>query len=182
MERSSLRISLLIAIVSLLAACSTAPTAIPLPTPASELAPRAARTSLATTLPPTEPASPTAVATKVAAQASATTAPTAAPADPFALISQDSLLAFLEDLTTIQPYSGWRNSASEGEAEALDYVTQKLQSLDYLNELGLELERQEFRVFLGTELWDTRLHLTVGGKEIEVPADGLRGPRDPRAV
>ena len=44
--------------------------------------------------------------------------------------------------------------------------------------LGLELERQDFHVFLGTELWDTRLHLTVDGQEIEVPADGLRGPRD----
>jgi hypothetical protein len=31
---------------------------------------------------------------------------------------------------------------------------------------------------LATELWETRLHLVVDGQEIEVPADGLRGPRD----
>jgi hypothetical protein len=84
----------------------------------------------------------------------------------------------MADLTAIQPYSGWRNSASEGEAEALDYVTQKLGELDYLDSLGLELETQDFRVFMGTELWDTRLQISVEGQEVEVPADGLRGPRD----
>ncbi len=98
--------------------------------------------------------------------------------DPFDLISQDSLFGYMEDLTAIQPYSGWRNSASEGEAEAQDYVTQTIGRHEYLRELGLEFERQDFHVFLGTELWDTRLHLTVDGKETEVPADGLRGPRD----
>jgi len=30
------------------------------------------------------------------------------------------MLATIETLTSIQPYSGWRNSASTGEAEALD--------------------------------------------------------------
>ena len=103
---------------------------------------------------------------------------TATPSDPFALISQQSLFTFMEHLTAIQPYSGWRNSASEGEAEALDYVAETLGELKYLSGLGLELERQSFRVFLGAELWESRLHLTVGGQEVEVPADGLRGPRD----
>jgi hypothetical protein len=42
----------------------------------------------------------------------------------------------------------------------------------------MELERQSFHVFLGTDLWETRLHLVVDGQEVEVPADGLRGPRD----
>jgi hypothetical protein len=87
-------------------------------------------------------------------------------------------LAFLEDLTAIQPYSGWRNSATQGEAEALDYVEERLGEFEYLQELGLELERQSFHVFLGTELWETRLHLTVDGQKVEVPADGLRGDRD----
>ena len=100
------------------------------------------------------------------------------PGDPFTLISQDSLFAFLEELTAIQPYSGWRNSATEGEAEALDYVTARLGEFEYLQNLGLEVERQSFHVFLATELWETRLHLTVNGQETEVPADGLRGPRD----
>jgi len=103
-------------------------------------------------------------------------APTPAPADPFVLISQESLLAYVEGLTAIQPYSGWRNSASKGEAEALDYVAQTLDGFKHLP--GLELERQSFHVFLGTELWETRLDLTIDGEEIEVPADGLRGPRD----
>ncbi|MCP4593680.1 MAG: M28 family peptidase, partial [bacterium] len=98
--------------------------------------------------------------------------------DPFALVSQDSLFAFLQDLTAIQPYSGWRNSATEGEVEALDYVTARLGELEYLHSLGPELERQSFHVFLATELWETRIHLTVDGQEIEVPADSLRGPRD----
>jgi hypothetical protein len=98
--------------------------------------------------------------------------------DPFTLISQDQLFAYLEDLTAIQPYSGWRNSATEGEAEAMDYVTEQLNTMAFLQEIGTELERQSFRVFLATELWETRLHLTIDGNEIEVPADGQRGPRD----
>jgi hypothetical protein len=87
------------------------------------------------------------------------------------------MLAFLEDLTAIQPYSGWRNSATEGETEALDYVAKRLGEFAYLQELGLDVERQSFRVYNSTELWETRLLLTVGGEEIEVPADGVRGSR-----
>jgi hypothetical protein len=109
---------------------------------------------------------------------SPTPTPTPPPTGPYDLISEESLFASLEDLTAIQPYSGWRNSASQGEAEALDYVEERLGEFDYLQDLGLDLERQSFRVFLGTELWETRLHLTVEGQEVEVPADGLRGDRD----
>jgi hypothetical protein len=104
------------------------------------------------------------------------------PDGPYALVSQESLLAFLEDLTAIQSYSGWRNSATEGEAEALDYVAEKSDEFAYLQNLGLELERQHFRVFNSTELWKTRLHLTVNGQEIEVPADSMRGHRDDNAL
>ncbi len=93
-------------------------------------------------------------------------------------VSQESLLAYIQDLTAIQPHSGWRNSASQGEAEALDYVAATLKALDHLRMFGLELERQTFRVPLGTELWETRLHLIQGGQEVEVPADGLRGPTE----
>ncbi|NIO70602.1 MAG: hypothetical protein GTN71_16625, partial [Anaerolineae bacterium] len=112
------------------------------------------------------------------ASPSPTPTPAPPPTGPFALISQESLFASLEDLTAIQPYSGWRNSATQGEAEALDYVEERLGEFAYLQELGLELERQSFHVFMGTELWETRLHLTVDGQEVEVPADGLRGDRD----
>jgi pimeloyl-ACP methyl ester carboxylesterase len=93
------------------------------------------------------------------------------------LISQERLFASLAELTTIQPYSGWRNSATEGEAEALDYMADALEGLSYLQTLGLELERQRFRVFLATELWDTRLYLTTQGHETEVPSDAPRGHR-----
>jgi hypothetical protein len=98
--------------------------------------------------------------------------------DPYALISQANLLATLEDLTAIQPHSGWRNSGTVGEAEALDYMANRLAELEYLQDLGLELERQDFRVFMATELWETRLTLTVDGEATEVPADGMRGHRD----
>jgi pimeloyl-ACP methyl ester carboxylesterase len=93
------------------------------------------------------------------------------------LVSQERLFASLEELTNIQPYSGWRNSATEGEAEALDYVADTLDDLAFLQTLGLELERSSFHVFLATELWETRLYLTVEGQETEVPADAPRGHR-----
>ncbi|MGD1993233.1 MAG: M28 family peptidase [Anaerolineae bacterium] len=104
--------------------------------------------------------------------------PSTTPGDPFDLISQESLFDTLETLTSIQPYSGWRNSTSEGEREALDTIEQRLHRMAFLAELGMELERQSFSVFLGTELWETRLDLTINGQTVEVPADGLRGDRD----
>lgn len=100
------------------------------------------------------------------------------PGSPLALVSLDSLLGFVEDLTAIQPYSGWRNSASSGEREALDYAAETLGGYAFLREMGMELERQEFNVFISTELRETRLELTVGCQIVEVPADGLRGDDD----
>jgi hypothetical protein len=84
------------------------------------------------------------------------------------LISQDSLFAFLEGLTNIQSYSGWRSSATTGEGEALNYVASILGDLTYLQDSGMELERQSFHVFLATELWENRLYLTTAGQEREV--------------
>jgi hypothetical protein len=104
--------------------------------------------------------------------------PTPPPKGIYAKISQEHLFNTLEALTSIQPYSGWRNSASSGEREALDFIEDSLRGMQSLEVMGMTLERQEFHVFLGTELWETRLFLTVGDQEIEVPADGLRGPRD----
>lgn len=94
------------------------------------------------------------------------------------LISRESLFAYLEALVAIQPYSGWRNSASTGEEEAVSLVADELASFGYLEAIGLHLEQESFRVFLATELRQTRLYLTVEGQVVEVPADGLRGPRD----
>jgi hypothetical protein len=101
---------------------------------------------------------------------------------PFELVSQESLFAYLEDLTTIQPYSGWRSSATQGEAEALDYVAGTLDDFAHLRNLGLELERQHYNVLLTTEMWENRLILTVGGEEIEVPASAIRDPHRFSAV
>jgi hypothetical protein len=101
---------------------------------------------------------------------------------PYELISQESLFSYLKDLTSIQPYSGWRNSASSGEAEALDYVEEKMMAFSSLKAGGLELERQSFPVFLSTEIWDSRLTLTLNGQEIKVPAEGIRGNRFSRPM
>jgi len=97
--------------------------------------------------------------------------------DPHMLISQDKLFAYIEDLTTLQAYSGWRNSATEGEAEALDYVAGTLGEFAHLQSLGLELERQNFHVFLATEIWESRLFLTANGQESEVPTNAISGHR-----
>ncbi|PKN99472.1 MAG: hypothetical protein CVU42_08220 [Chloroflexi bacterium HGW-Chloroflexi-4] len=103
------------------------------------------------------------------------------PPVPYDLISTDSIFSYLEDLTSIQPYSGWRNSASSGEAEGLDYVQSQLDQFSILKDKGLEVERQSFEVYSGVEFWTTEVHLTVNGEEIEVPADGIRGSRyDPK--
>jgi hypothetical protein len=153
-----------------LVGCSTSPSPVPTLVPPATATPAPPPTSA-----PAREETPTSILVE---PTPTSVEPTLPPGDPFELVSQDSLFAFMEDLTAIQPYSGWRNSATEGEAEALDYVAGRLGEFGYLQSLGLELERQSFHVFLATELWETRLHLTVDGQEIEVPADGLRGPRD----
>ena len=140
-------------------------------------------------LPPNAPgAGPTAVPPPSATVAVATPAlnsslqplppaPVVHPAIPYDLVSLDSLLGFLDDLTKIQAYSGWRNGGSQGEVEAFQYVEDHLRSYSFLDETGLEIERQSFPVYLTVELWESRIALTIDGKEIEVPASGLRGSR-----
>lgn len=128
--------------------------------------------------------SPTEVA-ELLTEATPTLSPTLVSASPplspltdlYGHISSEKMLAALEELVAIEAYSGWRNSATVGEAQGLDMVSGWLNELTSLGELGLELERQEYHVFNATELWETQLHLTIGGQEIEVPADGLRGFR-----
>ena len=152
MKRALFHLMLLITVVAL-AGCSTLPTS---------------------TLPPPDP-TPHQSGGSEAGESVQVAAPGV---DPFDAISLDNLYAILEDLTAIQAYSGWRNSASEGEAEALDYVAARLNEMGYLGGLGMEQERQTFRVPTGTDMWETRLQVTVDGQEVEVPADGLRGNRD----
>ena len=57
-------------------------------------------------------------------------------------------------------------------------MADQLKQFKYLNKAGLTLERQDFHVFLATELWETRLDVKIAGQEVEIPADGLRGHRD----
>jgi hypothetical protein len=189
----TLHLSIAILIVALISGCGAGgPTAIPaigVASPAAATEPVAQATVMpsvatpagtqATATPLPEP-SPTRVSAVTPAEPpTATAGTTAVPAaDPFDLLSLDSLFGFLDDLTAIQPYSGWRNSATEGEAQALDYVATTLGGFSHLQDLGLELERQQFHVYLATELWETRLELTIDGQQVEVPADGARGPRD----
>jgi hypothetical protein len=85
-------------------------------------------------------------------------------------------------LTAIQAHSGWRNSASVGEQEALDYVQARLSELGFLREAGLQVEREPFPVFLATEIWETGLTLTVDGHAFAVPADAMRGEREQIAL
>lgn len=102
--------------------------------------------------------------------------------NPVDLISLESLLSYLEDLTSIQPYSGWRNAGSSGETEALDYVGEKLSTFSTLQTAGMEIERQSFKVYLSTEIWDSGLTLKIGGQETDVPAEGLRASRFDKAA
>jgi hypothetical protein len=99
------------------------------------------------------------------------------PGEIYDTISKDSLLGYIEKLSAIQPYSGWRTSGTQGEAQALDYVTSVLGEFPYLKKLGLELERQNFHIFNTTEQWENSLVLTIAGKQVEVPANGMRGSR-----
>jgi hypothetical protein len=133
---------------------------------------------------PVTPISPTVPAATPSATAAPISLPTTPPEIeiPYGLVSQESLFAYLEELTSIQPYSGWRNSASSGEAEALDYIEEKLHEFSNLQDGGLELERQSFKVYLSTEIWDSGLHLTINGQEFQVPAEGLRGSRFDRRL
>lgn len=98
--------------------------------------------------------------------------------DAAGFVSRERLLATLGELTAIGSTSLWRNSASRGEAEALDFVTARLGGLAFLAERGLELERQHFRTYLATQVHQARLVLRVNGEEVEVPAHALQGDRE----
>jgi ribosomal protein S18 acetylase RimI-like enzyme len=125
---------------------------------------------------PPVPASPSPSATQTAPVSTPTASAVEMPA-PYSLVSQERMFAYLENLIAIQPYSGWRNSATEGESEGLDYVARTMSGFGHLQDLGLELERQSFHVFLATEIWESRLFLTREGQEAEVPANGVSGHR-----
>jgi len=129
-------------------------------------------TSAPTTTPTTTTSTTTPAQTTTSPTAPATTTTTLAVPDEVR-----PLFDYLAALTSIRPHQGWRNSATSGEAQALDFVAEVLDGFSYLQSLGLELERQSFPVLLATELRDSRLYLTVDGREVEVFADAPRGHR-----
>lgn len=93
-------------------------------------------------------------------------------------LSLDSLLSYVGALADIQPYSGWRNSATSGEEEAVKYVAQVLNSFTNLTEMGMTVEQEDFRVFMATEVWQAELRITVDGREHLIPVNAPRGPCD----
>ena len=99
-------------------------------------------------------------------------------ADPFSELSADRLLDTLTELTAIGDHNGWRHSTSRGEAEAIAYVENRLSRMGFLRSLGIELEKEEFRTFMGIEFRRSRVHLLVDGESYEIPADVPPGHRD----
>lgn len=98
--------------------------------------------------------------------------------DVMAALSVDSLLSYVEALSEIQPYSGWRNSATSGEQEAVSYVARVLNSFSNLKEMGMAVEQENFRVFMATEVWQAGLQMNVDGQEHSISVNPPRGPRD----
>ncbi len=109
--------------------------------------------------------------------AGSTPHPTQAGVDPVGMISAESLLAYITDLSTIQPYSGWRSAASSGERDARDYVAATLGDMDFLSGLGMTITSQEFNTLTGFEVWESQVSFTVNGQPVDIPAAALRGPR-----
>jgi hypothetical protein len=160
--------------IVLLAACTTPAPPTPPPTfpPAPPQQTFTPPPPAQQTIPPSSPSPALPTVPDSTATAQVVEMPT-----PYSLVSKERAFAYVEELVNLQPYSGWRNSATEGEAEALDYVANTLSELPHLQDLGLELERQSFHVFLATEIWESRLFLTSNGQETEVPANAVSGNR-----
>ncbi len=98
--------------------------------------------------------------------------------DPYQQITVDGLLDTLSDLTAIGDHNGWRHSTSRGEAEAIAYVENRLSRMGFLQSLGIEVEKEEFRTFMGIEFRRSTVHLLVDGESYEIPADALPGHRE----
>jgi hypothetical protein len=97
---------------------------------------------------------------------------------PWELVSLDSLLSSIEELSAIGAYAGWRFSTSSGETQARAWLAERLGEFQVLHQFGLEVEEIPFRTPLGIEVRDSCVFLTVGGVEEEVQADALPGDRE----
>lgn len=102
--------------------------------------------------------------------------------DPVAEIDQDEVLAILTRLTSFEPHSGWRNSTTIGESQAIDWLRWELESMPFLGGHGLEVVREAFTTSLGIELRESLVEVTVGGVTTRVAADAPTGHRDGLAL
>jgi hypothetical protein len=98
--------------------------------------------------------------------------------DPISALSTDAMLSTLAELTAIGADSLWRTAGSRGEAAARQLVTERLRALPFLNASGLTIEQQSFHLPVTTEVWQTRLVLRTGGRDVEVPAHALFGSQE----
>jgi len=57
--------------------------------------------------------------------------------DPYGDVSEELLLEYLVGLTSIRAFAVWRNSASLGEAEAMDWGQEALERVSFLAAHGL---------------------------------------------
>ena len=80
--------------------------------------------------------------------------PVSDPAAPIALVSVEHLLAMSSDLTAIRLHTGWRSSATQGSADALDYVTQMLREFDWLADSGISTWDYVARMDSAKLVWD----------------------------
>ncbi len=94
---------------------------------------------------------------------------------PYGLVSSERLLGTLHDYTAIGAHQGWRCCGSRGEAEAIDFILDRLARSDHLAGLGMEVERQSFRTIAGMDMWQSKLEVMVDGELREVPADAATG-------
>lgn len=92
-------------------------------------------------------------------------------------VQQERLFSFLEQLTSIRAYAGWRLSASQGELDGLKYVEQEMKGLSWLNSFGAGYEWQEFHVPISMQIHAISLSVKMSGNSVSIPANGLRGWR-----
>ncbi len=98
--------------------------------------------------------------------------------EPFGVLSAQSMLANLEDLTAIGRGGFWRNSGSAGERQAFDLLASRVGEFGTLRAMGATVERTGFRLPLAAELWEAALSVEIGGTVWSVPAGALTGNRE----
>jgi Peptidase family M28 len=86
--------------------------------------------------------------------------------------STGRMLADIRALSGIGAHRGWRTAGSPGEAQAFDYVAAQLEDLAG-SPLSVEVNRQSYRLPVGSHIHTSQLWLDVGQGEVQVPADSI---------